>query len=96
VSFALPPPSSCPDRDVGSGAGSGPCRVSQSRGKPRPELFNRKERTRCRFFADAAYAAADDGKNTGAPLEKGFRYVMPAPAYSFAALELDGKKAGRR
>jgi len=28
-------------------------------------------------------------------VEKGFRYLMPAPVYSFPALELGRKAAGR-
>jgi hypothetical protein len=28
-------------------------------------------------------------------LEEGFRYLMPAPVYSYAALELGRKAAGR-
>jgi 4-hydroxy-2-oxoheptanedioate aldolase len=36
-----------------------------------------------------------DGKNVEALVEKGFRYLMPAPVYSYAALELGRKAAGR-
>ena len=36
-----------------------------------------------------------DGKNVEALVEKGFRYLMPAPVYSFPALELGRKAAGR-
>ena len=36
-----------------------------------------------------------DAKNIETLLEKGFRYLMPAPVYSFAALELGRKKSGR-
>ncbi len=36
-----------------------------------------------------------DSKNVEALLQKGFRYLMPAPTYSFAALELGRKAAGR-
>jgi 4-hydroxy-2-oxoheptanedioate aldolase len=36
-----------------------------------------------------------DGKNIEGLLEKGFRYLMPAPSYSFAALELGRKASGR-
>src|SRR5271165_2937602 len=36
-----------------------------------------------------------DSKNVEALLEKGFRYLMPAPSYSFAALELGRKASGR-
>jgi 4-hydroxy-2-oxoheptanedioate aldolase len=36
-----------------------------------------------------------DAKNIEALLEKGFRYLMPAPVYSYAALELGRKAAGR-
>jgi 4-hydroxy-2-oxoheptanedioate aldolase len=36
-----------------------------------------------------------DSKNIETLLEKGFRYLMPAPAYTFAALELGRKAAGR-
>ncbi|MGH7113259.1 MAG: aldolase/citrate lyase family protein, partial [Stellaceae bacterium] len=36
-----------------------------------------------------------DSKNIEMLLEKGFRYLMPAPAYSFAALELGRKASGR-
>jgi 4-hydroxy-2-oxoheptanedioate aldolase len=36
-----------------------------------------------------------DQKNVGALLDKGFRYLMPAPQYSFAALETGRKLAGR-
>ena len=36
-----------------------------------------------------------DQKNVGTLLDKGFRYLMPAPAYSFAGLELGRKLAGR-
>lgn len=34
-------------------------------------------------------------RNIAALLEKGFRYLMPAPVYSYAALELGRKAAGR-
>src|SRR5271155_1321737 len=36
-----------------------------------------------------------DAKNIETLLEKGFRYLMPAPVYSFAALELGRKASGR-
>jgi 4-hydroxy-2-oxoheptanedioate aldolase len=36
-----------------------------------------------------------DSKNMEALLEKGFRYLMPAPVYSYAALELGRKASGR-
>jgi 4-hydroxy-2-oxoheptanedioate aldolase len=36
-----------------------------------------------------------DSRNVAALVDKGFRYLMPAPAYSFAALELGRKAAGR-
>jgi 4-hydroxy-2-oxoheptanedioate aldolase len=36
-----------------------------------------------------------DSKNVEALVEKGFRYLMPAPVYSFGALELGRKAAGR-
>ena len=36
-----------------------------------------------------------DSKNVEALVEKGFRYLMPAPVYSYAALELGRKAAGR-
>jgi 4-hydroxy-2-oxoheptanedioate aldolase len=36
-----------------------------------------------------------DAKNIETLLEKGFRYLMPAPVYSYAALELGRKKSGR-
>ena len=36
-----------------------------------------------------------DAKNIETLLEKGFRYLMPAPVYSFAALELGRKNSGR-
>ena len=36
-----------------------------------------------------------DSKNIESLLEKGFRYLMPAPVYSFAALELGRKASGR-
>jgi 4-hydroxy-2-oxoheptanedioate aldolase len=36
-----------------------------------------------------------DRGNVEALLQKGFRYLMPAPVYSFAALELGRKAAGR-
>jgi 4-hydroxy-2-oxoheptanedioate aldolase len=36
-----------------------------------------------------------DAKNVAALIEKGFRYLMPAPVTSFAALELGRKLAGR-
>jgi 4-hydroxy-2-oxoheptanedioate aldolase len=36
-----------------------------------------------------------DTKNVEALLEKGFRYLMPAPVYSYAALELGRKASGR-
>jgi 4-hydroxy-2-oxoheptanedioate aldolase len=36
-----------------------------------------------------------DSKNVESLLEKGFRYLMPGPSYSFAALEI-GRKAARR
>ena len=36
-----------------------------------------------------------DSKNIEALLEKGFRYLMPAPVYSYAALELGRKASGR-
>jgi 4-hydroxy-2-oxoheptanedioate aldolase len=36
-----------------------------------------------------------DSKNVEALLEKGFRYLMPAPVYSYAALELGRKASGR-
>ena len=36
-----------------------------------------------------------DSRNIEGLLEKGFRYLMPAPAYSFAALELGRKASGR-
>jgi 4-hydroxy-2-oxoheptanedioate aldolase len=36
-----------------------------------------------------------DSKNIETLLEKGFRYLMPAPSYSFAALELGRKASGR-
>src|SRR6266699_4024075 len=36
-----------------------------------------------------------DSKNIETLLEKGFRYLMPAPVYSYAALELGRKAAGR-
>ena len=36
-----------------------------------------------------------DTKNVEALLEKGFRYLMPAPVYSYAALELGRKACGR-
>jgi 4-hydroxy-2-oxoheptanedioate aldolase len=36
-----------------------------------------------------------DSKNVEKLLDKGFRYLMPAPSYSFAALEFGRKTAGR-
>ena len=36
-----------------------------------------------------------DSKNIESLIDKGFRYLMPAPAYTFAALELGRKAAGR-
>ena len=36
-----------------------------------------------------------DTKNVEALLQKGFRYLMPAPVYSYAALELGRKACGR-
>ena len=36
-----------------------------------------------------------DSKNIAALIDKGFRYLMPAPVWSFAALELGRKVAGR-
>jgi len=36
-----------------------------------------------------------DSKNIEALLGKGFRYLMPAPVYSYAALELGRKVSGR-
>jgi len=36
-----------------------------------------------------------DAKNVESLVAKGFRYLMPAPVYSFAALELGRKAAGR-
>jgi 4-hydroxy-2-oxoheptanedioate aldolase len=36
-----------------------------------------------------------DTKNVEVLLEKGFRYLMPAPVYSYAALELGRKACGR-
>ena len=36
-----------------------------------------------------------DTKNVETLLEKGFRYLMPAPVYSYAALELGRKACGR-
>jgi 4-hydroxy-2-oxoheptanedioate aldolase len=36
-----------------------------------------------------------DSKNIEGLLEKGFRYLMPGPTYSFAALELGRKASGR-
>jgi 4-hydroxy-2-oxoheptanedioate aldolase len=36
-----------------------------------------------------------DTKNVEALLQKGFRYLMPAPVYSYAALELGRKASGR-
>ena len=36
-----------------------------------------------------------DTKNIERLLDKGFRYLMPAPVYSFAALELGRKASGR-
>ena len=36
-----------------------------------------------------------DAKNVATLVEKGFRYLMPAPVYSFAALELGRKASGR-
>jgi len=36
-----------------------------------------------------------DSKNVEALLEKGFRYLMPAPTYSFAALDIGRKASGR-
>lgn len=36
-----------------------------------------------------------DAKNIEILLEKGFRYLMPAPVYSYAALELGHKISGR-
>ena len=36
-----------------------------------------------------------DTKNVEALLEKGFRYLMPAPVYSYTALELGRKACGR-
>jgi 4-hydroxy-2-oxoheptanedioate aldolase len=36
-----------------------------------------------------------DARNVEMLLEKGFRYLMPAPSYSFAALEKGRKAAGR-
>jgi len=36
-----------------------------------------------------------DSKNIEALLEKGFRYLMPGPIYSFAALEIGRKASGR-
>ena len=36
-----------------------------------------------------------DSKNVEKLVEKGFRYLMPAPVYSYAALELGRKTAGR-
>jgi 4-hydroxy-2-oxoheptanedioate aldolase len=36
-----------------------------------------------------------DTKNVEALLDKGFRYLMPAPVYSYAALELGRKACGR-
>ncbi len=36
-----------------------------------------------------------DAKNIERLLDKGFRYLMPAPVYSFAALELGRKASGR-
>jgi 4-hydroxy-2-oxoheptanedioate aldolase len=36
-----------------------------------------------------------DSKNVESLLEKGFRYLMPAPVYSFSALELGRKASGR-
>ena len=36
-----------------------------------------------------------DGKNVEALLDKGFRYLMPSPTYSFAALEIGRRVSGR-
>jgi 4-hydroxy-2-oxoheptanedioate aldolase len=36
-----------------------------------------------------------DSKNIATLIDKGFRYLMPAPVYSFAALELGRKVSGR-
>jgi 4-hydroxy-2-oxoheptanedioate aldolase len=36
-----------------------------------------------------------DSKNVESLLEKGFRYLMPGPSYSFTALEIGRKAAGR-
>jgi 4-hydroxy-2-oxoheptanedioate aldolase len=36
-----------------------------------------------------------DSRNVEGLVEKGFRYLMPAPSYSFAALERGRKAAGR-
>src|SRR5271165_1538073 len=36
-----------------------------------------------------------DSKNVEALMEKGFRYLMPGPTYSFAALEIGRKASGR-
>ena len=36
-----------------------------------------------------------DAKNVDALIERGFRWLMPAPVTSFAALEMGRKKAGR-
>jgi len=36
-----------------------------------------------------------DSKNMESLLEKGFRYLMPAPVYSFASLELGRRASGR-
>jgi len=36
-----------------------------------------------------------DSKNVEALIEKGFRYLMPGPTYSFAALEIGCKASGR-
>src|SRR6516162_673910 len=36
-----------------------------------------------------------DSKNIEALIEKGFRYLMPGPTYSFAALEIGRKASGR-
>jgi 4-hydroxy-2-oxoheptanedioate aldolase len=36
-----------------------------------------------------------DSNNIQALLDKGFRYLMPAPVYSFTALELGRKVSGR-
>ncbi len=75
--------------------------LSQELGHPRqydhPSVVAAIEEilTICKAHGVACGHPHVDAKNVGALIEKGFRYLMPSPVTTFAALELGRKLCGR-